>query len=799
VYRGFTPESHDYEITADVTVISDANEGYARIAWRMGFGSGNEYAVSILLNSDQINVSEWTSSVESVKGSETSVGITDGTVVHFRIRADGSDHKVRWWLDADPEPGTWNVEFTDATLTTGSVAAYLIGGAAATSVSVDVDNFTLTYLEDGSTPPPDESITVDFTGTNGDAWPAQLAAIAASTGATATIQSNRGRLTTGTLGGYSDSIFRGFTPTSQNYEITVDTVLVNNTGNEGYARLAWRQQTSGAEYAASVALGSGNVSVFEQDASYVATVRAQQAAAVSTAGQVVHWKVRAEGTTHKAKWWIGAATEPTGWNAEFTDSTLTDGRIVLYLNGGSGTTSVSVDFDNFTVTYLDEEEPEPTGSNTLPTALSSTHGSERTLVFSSKRNIWGTTNFGNEVQRYTDDGIVFTNGGTSMVMTADDGAATATGYKSGATNNYDANISPVTPGSYIQARLKCPVGQGFWPAFWMMPSAGGSAFEVDILEQLGDADRFDMNQHFDWNGSSYNQSFGTTILKDVTDWFNVGCHLHANRTDYYVDGVLVWTVARAVTVNMAVAINFALGGAGSYPGSIDGTTPFPSTFEVESVKVWTATGSGGGSGGVRGVVSLAGAGGGKGAYNMGSGCDHPRGDFQTRDTWGNGSGGTTWDASNWATGKAIIEEAAAGLGQFIIHGFSIGGMFAQEVVHRGETFGGRLKGVVIDDPARNWGVLNDPNNPAGFVNPAGLPIALYGTRNAGNTAWFVDEFYSDFGYMEQIATAYGVTLKNSATQPAPYTAPGVHRPNTRSNNGTGPNAPVEIADGGWWD
>jgi hypothetical protein len=76
---------------------------------------------------------------------------------------------------------------------------------------------------------------------------------------------------------------------------------------------------------------------------------------------------------------------------------------------------------------------------------------------------------------------------------------------------------------------------------------------------------------------------------------------------------------------------------------------------------------------------------------------------------------------------------------------------------------------------------------------------LYGTRNAGNTAWFVDEFYSDFGYMEQIATAYGVTLKNSATQPAPYTAPGVHRPNTRSNNGTGPNAPVEIADGGWWD
>ncbi len=113
----------------------------------------------------------------------------------------------------------------------------------------------------------------------------------------------------------------------------------------------------------------------------------------------------------------------------------------------------------------------------------------------------------------------------------------------------------------------------------------------------------------------------------------------------------------------------------------------------------------------------------------------------------------------------------------------------------GETFGGRLKGVVLDDPARNWGTDNDPFDADGFVNPAGLPLALYGCRNASNTAWSIDEFYGDYGYMERIAAAYGVPLVNSAS----VGASGPHRPVTRRNDGNGPYAPPEIADGDWWD
>lgn len=352
--------------------------------------------------------------------------------------------------------------------------------------------------------------------------------------------------------------------------------------------------------------------------------------------------------------------------------------------------------------------------------------------------------------------------------------------------------------------MKIQTGAGVWGAFWLMPQAGGAQFELDVFEGGWQPTSFDINHHEDTNPpyeGGYNLNDTETVSINPSEYFNAGVHLKSTSTDYYVNGELKLSYPRPCTVDMFPILNLALGGPGSYPGSIDDTTPFPVVFEVDEVAVWSPLASGG----TKVVISLAGAGGGVGAFNMGSNCDHPRGSgFTTVAVNGNDGGGTLWSAANWETGRQIIQNAinSSGADQVIIHGFSIGGMFAQEIVHRGETFGGKLRGVVIDDPARNWGIFNNPLNAAGFVNPAGIPLALYGAYIPDTTTFFVDYTYSDFGYMQRIAGAYGVTLKVSSLQGVVngvnYAAPGGHRPNTRSTNGTGPLAPIEIADGRWW-
>ena len=66
-----------------------------------------------------------------------------------------------------------------------------------------------------------------------------------------------------------------------------------------------------------------------------------------------------------------------------------------------------------------------------------------------------------------------------------------------------------------------------------------------------------------------------------------------------------------------------------------------------------------------------------------------------------GWGGRQWlyfPDSEYTAALTVVEDAIAGCGQVIINGFSNGASFAAKIYCRGETFGGRLVGVVLDDP-----------------------------------------------------------------------------------------------------
>ena len=72
-----------------------------------------------------------------------------------------------------------------------------------------------------------------------------------------------------------------------------------------------------------------------------------------------------------------------------------------------------------------------------------------------------------------------------------------------------------------------------------------------------------------------------------------------------------------------------------------------------------------------------------------------------------GWGGRQWlyfPEGDYEAARAIVADAVANCEQVILDGFSNGGSFAAKLYCRGETFDGRLVGVVVDDPVTDEGV-----------------------------------------------------------------------------------------------
>ena len=156
----------------------------------------------------------------------------------------------------------------------------------------------------------------------------------------------------------------------------------------------------------------------------------------------------------------------------------------------------------------------------------------------------------------------------------------------------------------IDVRAKMPIGQGLWPAIWMMPTDskyGGWAAsgEIDIMEYLGhDANRVYGTLHYGAtapqntsSGDSYvlpsgdfNASFHTFSLEwseGVMKWF-VDDFLYATQTQWFTAGQ---AFPAPFDKRFFLILNVAVGG--NWPGSPNDTTVFPQRMEVEYVRVYT--------------------------------------------------------------------------------------------------------------------------------------------------------------------------------------------------------------------
>lgn len=154
----------------------------------------------------------------------------------------------------------------------------------------------------------------------------------------------------------------------------------------------------------------------------------------------------------------------------------------------------------------------------------------------------------------------------------------------------------------FEARLKMPKGKGLWPAFWLMPTWKGgqwpSTGEIDIMETVG-SDPYNSHstlhygysvQQHQWKGDSVSVPGGY-----YSDFHVYSCEWQPGKITFYLDGKLFSTRTPQECQpwpfdsnnKFYVILNFAVGG--DWPGAPDGSTPFPSEFVIDYVRVYQGT------------------------------------------------------------------------------------------------------------------------------------------------------------------------------------------------------------------
>ncbi len=200
---------------------------------------------------------------------------------------------------------------------------------------------------------------------------------------------------------------------------------------------------------------------------------------------------------------------------------------------------------------------------------------------------WGN----NEWQYYTNasENIEVSNGVLKI---------TARHEGTGATEYTSARI--ITKGLFefeygkVEARMKLPLGQGLWPAFWTLganidevswPECG----EIDIMEHVSNEYMTHGAVHWENNGHSYT---GNGVNTDPTQFHVYGIVWEDNMIRWYLDGVQFFQFSIQAANNtddafrhpMFLLLNMAIGG--NWPGYPDATTPFPSSMLVDYVRVY---------------------------------------------------------------------------------------------------------------------------------------------------------------------------------------------------------------------
>lgn len=223
-------------------------------------------------------------------------------------------------------------------------------------------------------------------------------------------------------------------------------------------------------------------------------------------------------------------------------------------------------------------------------------------------NAWGGGN--NELQFYTDreTNVRLENG--MLVIQAHAERFTGVDQRDGETRTRDytsGRIRTKNKGDWrygrFEARIKMPIGQGIWPAFWMMPTDsvyGGWAAsgEIDIMEYLGhEPERVHGTLHYggQWPRNSHSgEPFELDEGSFAEEFHTFAIEWEEGEIRWYVDGEHVQTQTQWHSENgeypapfdkrFHLILNLAVGG--NWPGAPDESTVFPQSLLVDYVRVY---------------------------------------------------------------------------------------------------------------------------------------------------------------------------------------------------------------------
>lgn len=147
----------------------------------------------------------------------------------------------------------------------------------------------------------------------------------------------------------------------------------------------------------------------------------------------------------------------------------------------------------------------------------------------------------------------------------------------------------------IEARIMIPVGQGLWPAFWMLganissvnwPACG----ETDIMEHINSDSLIYSTIHWDNNGHASNGG-NTTSTPSAYHVYAVEWNSASIR--WYIDGVQYFEAGISTNDTdefhkpFFIILNLAVGG--NWPGQTIDESKLPANMYIDYVRVYKAT------------------------------------------------------------------------------------------------------------------------------------------------------------------------------------------------------------------
>lgn len=146
----------------------------------------------------------------------------------------------------------------------------------------------------------------------------------------------------------------------------------------------------------------------------------------------------------------------------------------------------------------------------------------------------------------------------------------------------------------IEARIKIPVGQGIWPAFWMLGANIDSVgwpkcSETDIMEHINTDSLLFGTPHWDDSGHIMK---GDTIAYTPSEYHLYGIEWDSASIRWYLDGKQFHELDISNSINSTeefhkpsfLLLNLAIGG--DWPGQTIDDTKIPAKMYVDYVRVY---------------------------------------------------------------------------------------------------------------------------------------------------------------------------------------------------------------------